>query len=410
MQDFLAELVMPESNIRQILSSLGPTRDKEKIKKLLLRYGRVIKVMGPWVAPPKHVDKWSKFPEHIQPVLRDIEAGGVGADSKYHRESGFLSNVINQNELDDGWEDIALEDPTKTSIQRLVDQFSDLITPAYGILKHARIRGALIYGPPGTGKTHLARVLANESKSTMISISAADLIHSYIGESEHAIQALFTFARMLSPSIIFIDEADALFRPRSGNDRSWERNQVNQLLAEMDGLVKHTTSPFVLLATNFPSQLDHALLRRVTSRIHLGLPSGKSRLMIWKICLQEEILDSNVDFDLLVRQSAGYSGSDIQTVCVQAALRCSTFSEEADGSKRLLKLEDFEAGLEMCAPSVSVSTLQDIAAFAKTFDSRASALVSANYEDYRFSSADLASSVHHFEILGTGRHLGRQGL
>jgi len=86
-----------------------------------------------------------------------------------------------------------------------------------------------------------------------------------------------------------------------------------------------------------------------------------------------------VDIDLLVRKSAGYSGSDIQTVCVQAALQYTTFSEAE--RKRILNLEDLEAGPEMCAPSVSTSTLQDIAAFAMTFDPKASAWpVNENYE------------------------------
>jgi SpoVK/Ycf46/Vps4 family AAA+-type ATPase len=90
--------------------------------------------------------------------------------------------------------------------------------------------GALLYGPPGTGKTHLARVLARESKSVMICVSAADIENKYVGETEKAIKGLFNLGRMLSPCTIFLDEADSIFRHRTFEDRQWQRNQINQLL------------------------------------------------------------------------------------------------------------------------------------------------------------------------------------
>ena len=111
----------------------------------------------------------------------------------------------------------------------------------------------------------------------MICASAANIENKYVGETEKAIQGLFSLGRMLSPCTIFIDEADALFRSRKPDDRGWERSQMNQLLYEMDGLKKSKSPPFVPLATNFPRELDHAVLRRVPSRIHIGLPSPEAR-------------------------------------------------------------------------------------------------------------------------------------
>jgi SpoVK/Ycf46/Vps4 family AAA+-type ATPase len=100
---------------------------------------------------------------------------------------------------------------------------------AYGILRASRFRGALLYGPPGTGKAHLARALVRESKVVTISASGADLVNKYVGDTEKAIKGLFGLAKMLAPSIIFIDEADALFRCRGPSDRSSPADIINSL-------------------------------------------------------------------------------------------------------------------------------------------------------------------------------------
>jgi SpoVK/Ycf46/Vps4 family AAA+-type ATPase len=159
---------------------------------------------------------------------------------------------------------------------------------AYGVLKKGRINGALLYGPPGTGKTHLARVLARESNAVMIHASGAELVSKWVGETEKLIKGLFNLGRMVSPSIIFIDEADALFRARGSDDRDHERSRMSQLLNETDGLKRAANPPFVLLATNFPHQLDNAVLRRVPGRLYIGLPSAPARKRIFSICLTEE--------------------------------------------------------------------------------------------------------------------------
>jgi SpoVK/Ycf46/Vps4 family AAA+-type ATPase len=275
--------------------------------------------------------------------------------------------------VEDGWPDIEIDQEIKAAIMQMVDQPANSGRAAYGILKKGRIGGALLYGPPGTGKTHLARILARECQTTTISASAADIVDMYVGETEKAIKGLFNLGRMIAPCIIFIDDADSLFHARGPGDRSWERSRTNQLLTEMDGLIKANTPPFILLATNFPRQLDHAVLRRAPCRLHIGLPSVDARKQIFRICLRDERTDADVDFDGLADATKGYSGSDIQTLCVQAALIC-----EADHNlqlptdeSRILKDVHFEKALKRSAPNVSKAALAHIREFAKEFDPNA---------------------------------------
>ncbi|KAL8737155.1 MAG: hypothetical protein Q9181_001973 [Wetmoreana brouardii] len=191
-------------------------------------------------------------------------------------EQRFLDLLINPNDVGEGWSEVALDPDVKEAIRQLIHQPANTSMHSYGILKRGRIGGALLYGPPGTGKTHLARVLARESKAITICVSAADVENEYGGETERAIQGLFNLERMLSPCTILLNEADALFRSR-----------------------------------NFSRELDKAVLRRVPSRIHIGLPSLKARQQIFQICLAEETLHPDFDLRHIVNGSQGYPDWDL---------------------------------------------------------------------------------------------------
>jgi SpoVK/Ycf46/Vps4 family AAA+-type ATPase len=279
--------------------------------------------------------------------------------------------------IQETWDDIALEPDIKAALQDVAVQ-SRKSNRAYGVLKKGRIGGALLYGPPGTGKTHLARVLARESRRTMIFATPAEITNRYVGDTEKAIRALFNLGRLLAPAMIFIDEADSLFRQRQAIDTSWERAQTNQFLTEMDGLKKYgnDAAPFMLLASNFPQHLDHAALRRVPQRLYIRLPSAEIRTRILEIQLREEELHAEVDLVELGRLSEGYSGSDIQTLCVQAALACEVehdkdddYGDEAsDDVKRVLRNVHFAKAVQRTAPTVSTTALSYIEPFAKEFD------------------------------------------
>lgn len=362
----LSQNRMSERDAKDLADIVCQSRKTQVMKEAILRMSQREEALSSWcksVTDERSNPRWSKYPADIQRRIRIIEASPM----RFKWELQFLSLLVNPEDLEEGWSDIALDEEVKESLVKLVHQSSNTGVPSYGVLQHGRVGGALLYGPPGTGKTHLARVLAREVEAVVICASAADIQDKWVGETEKAIKGLFSLGRMLAPSIIFIDEADSLFQQRTSDDRSWERGQKNQLLYEMDGLKKSKLSPFVLLATNFPQQLDHAVLRRVPSRIHMGLPSTEQRLEIFKICLRGETLDMDVNMKSLAERSNGYSGSDIQTVCVQAALVCETFLDESK-QKRLLKAANFDKAFLRSAPTVSKSALSDIRLFAKDFD------------------------------------------
>ncbi|KAI0127312.1 P-loop containing nucleoside triphosphate hydrolase protein [Xylariales sp. AK1849] len=358
-------------------------------------------------------DEDSTLPQHVQEVIKKIKSDRC----VYQWECKLLDCIVDPGELDDTWSDIALETGVQNAMQRMVSLKAPA-TKSYGLLKKAQIGGALMYGPPGTGKTYLARILAKESKSTMIQVSAADIVSKWVGETEKLIQALFNLGKMLSPSIIFIDEADALLRRRGSDDGSWERRQVTQLLSESDGLLKDTNSaPFLLLATNFPSYLDHAILRRVPGRLYVGPPSAATRTSIFRINLKEEQLDPSVNLGLLGERTNHFSGSDIKTVCIQAASICE--SELAvrpageESPKRLLKMEHFEKAMKASGPTIAKKAMIEILNFAKEFDPAASESIRQFNPSTRMNSAGSAMAPRRRRLndgTGSGRPRKRVSL
>ena len=369
-QKKLAKAKLDETEVNDLVEVVSRGLGEEHITQTIIRMGCREEALDLWRDSKEDEEretKWAAYPAKTHSVIKKIEDDEEG---KFEWERQLLPLLVNSDEIEEGWGNIAL-DPESQKVITQITSPSEANVQAYGILKHSRIGGALLYGVPGTGKTHLARILARESKSVMVCASAAELVNMYIGESEKAIKGLFNLGRMLAPCTIFIDEADALFRQRSPEHSEWQRSQMNQLLLEMDGLRKSKTPPFVLLATNYPSEIDQAVLRRVPSRIHLGLPSKEARLQIWKICLTDETLGADIDLDYLASKSKGYSGSDIQTVCVQAALICGDFVEEGEEKKRLLKKAHFENAFQRTPPTVSQKALDEIKAFAQEFDPQA---------------------------------------
>lgn len=222
------------------------------------------------------------------------------------------------------------------------------------LLKRVRMNGALFYGPPGTGKTHLARAIASTTGANMLSIDAARIQNKYVGESEKMIKSAFTLATKLSPCILFIDEADALFYRRSSDDKSWQRSTLTQFLTQMDGLMSTTEprKPFVIAATNRPKDLDEAFMRRLPHKVLFNLPDKSARAQILRIYLKEDDLKDDVDIDSLAQETTGFSGSDLLNLCEEAALAWAmeqnvankTFDEimaasKTDGEAMAVKLE-----------------------------------------------------------------------
>jgi cell division protease FtsH len=186
-------------------------------------------------------------------------------------------------------------------------------------------KGALLIGPPGTGKTLLAKAVAGEAKVPFFSLSGSDFVEMFVGVGASRVRDLFRQAKEKSPSIIFIDEIDAIGRARGKNNftgsNDERENTLNQLLTEMDGFGTDT-NVIVLAATNRSDILDKALMRpgRFDRSIFVDLPDLNERKEIFIVHLKPLKLNNNIDIDFLAKQTPGFSGADIANVCNESAL------------------------------------------------------------------------------------------
>jgi transitional endoplasmic reticulum ATPase len=181
--------------------------------------------------------------------------------------------------------------------------------------------GVLLYGPPGCGKTLLAKALANECEACFFSISGPEIMNKYYGESEARLREIFKEASEKAPSIIFIDEIDAIAPKREEVIGDVEKRVVAQLLSLMDG-ISERRSVIVIGATNRPESLDPALRRpgRFDREIEIGVPNQEARLEILQIHTRGMPLADDVDLEALAASLHGYTGADIRALCQEAAL------------------------------------------------------------------------------------------
>src|SRR5438876_1173213 len=182
-------------------------------------------------------------------------------------------------------------------------------------------KGVLLYGPPGTGKTLIARVVAAETNAAFFVINGPEIINKFYGESESRLRAVFQEAQRRAPSIIFIDELDALAPKRTDTGGEVERRIVGQLLALMDGLTSR--GQIVLIgATNQPNALDPALRRpgRFDREIALRVPDLHGRMEILRIHSKDAALGNDIDFARLAQLTPGFVGADLEALCREAAM------------------------------------------------------------------------------------------
>ncbi|MBM4249907.1 MAG: CDC48 family AAA ATPase [Euryarchaeota archaeon] len=216
-------------------------------------------------------------------------------------------------------------------------------------------KGILLFGPPGTGKTLLAKAVATESSANFISIKGPEVFSKWVGESEKAIREIFKKARQSSPSIVFLDELDAL-APRRGavGDSGASERVVNQLLTSLDGL-ERLEQVVVLAATNRPDMIDPALLRpgRFDHLVLVPAPDPKARLAILRVHTSAVPLEG-VDLEALAGRLEGYVGADIEALVREAAL--SAMRENPEASK--VRPGHFEAALPAVRPSADGKTMK----------------------------------------------------
>jgi proteasome regulatory subunit len=185
-------------------------------------------------------------------------------------------------------------------------------------------KGVLLYGPPGTGKTLLAKAVAHETNATFIKIVASEFVRKYIGEGARLVRGVFELAKEKSPSIIFIDEIDAIAAKRLKSSTSGDREvqrTLMQLLAEMDGF-EARGDVGIVAATNRPDILDPALLRpgRFDRFIEVPVPNEDGRREIIKIHTKNMVMEEDVDLDLISALTDGASGADVKAICTEAGM------------------------------------------------------------------------------------------
>ncbi len=221
------------------------------------------------------------------------------------------------------FKDVAGLEGAKEEVQEIVDFLKN--PHKYTSLGGKIPKGALLVGPPGTGKTLLARAVAGEAQVPFFSLSGSDFVEMFVGVGASRVRDLFKQAKDKAPSIIFIDEIDAIGRARGKNNFSGSNdereNTLNQLLTEMDGFGTNT-SVIVLAATNRADVLDKALMRagRFDRQIYVDLPDIRERKEIFEVHLRPIKKSENLDVDFLAKQTPGFSGADIANVCNEAAL------------------------------------------------------------------------------------------
>ena len=269
-------------------------------------------------------------------IMRRMSGGGGG--SQIFSIGKTQGKLIDKENIKVTFNDVAGLDEAKDEVKEIVDFLKNPLR--YTKLGGKIPRGAMLIGPPGTGKTLLAKAVAGEAKAPFFSLSGSDFVEMFVGVGASRVRDLFKQAKEKAPSIIFIDEIDAIGRARGKNamtgSNDERENTLNQLLTEMDGFGTNT-GVIVLAATNRADVLDKALIRpgRFDRQIYVDLPDLVGRKKIFKVHLKPLVISNNIDVNFLARQTPGFSGADIANVCNEAALIA------ARKKKKVIEKQDF---------------------------------------------------------------------
>lgn len=309
-----------ETSLSQSLINYGVNKDKIDSVKIAIKSGQTA---WSWLGPviifgilPLLV-----FIFFFGAILKQTKGGAMQAFN-FAKAKPRLSGVGQTNQEKVTFDDVGGLQEAKEELKEIVDFLKN---PQKYLKIGARIpRGVLLIGAPGTGKTLLAKAVASEAHVPFYSISGSEFIELFVGVGSARVRDLFATARKHQPSIIFIDELDAIGRSRGpgiGGGYEEREQTLNQILSEMDGFQKNSTC-IVLGATNRPEILDAALLRpgRFDRRIVLDLPDLKSRIQILKIHCRNKPLDKKVDIQEIAERTPGFSGADLSNLVNEAAL------------------------------------------------------------------------------------------
>jgi cell division protease FtsH len=248
--------------------------------------------------------------------------------------------VVRGSQVDVSWTDVAGLDEAKEELHEVVEFLRD--RKRFERLGARVPRGILLHGPPGTGKTLLAKAVASASGANFYSQSASSFVEMFAGLGAARIRKLFEEARKNAPSIVFIDELDAVGASRGGQGHHREHDQtLNQLLVELDGF-NVRDEVVVMAASNRLQDLDSALLRpgRFDRQVHVAPPDVAGRESILRVHTRSKPLASDVDLGQIARQTSGLTGADIANLCNEAAILAGR--EDA----QFIRQADFELAME----------------------------------------------------------------
>ncbi|MGV6829649.1 MAG: ATP-dependent zinc metalloprotease FtsH [Flavobacteriales bacterium] len=285
-------------------------------------------------------------------IMRRMSGGaGGGPGGQLFNIGKSKAKLFDQKtDVKTSFKDVAGLEGAKEEVQEIVDFLKN--PDKYTSLGGKIPKGALLIGPPGTGKTLLARAVAGEAKVPFFSLSGSDFVEMFVGVGASRVRDLFKQAKEKSPSIIFIDEIDAIGRARGKNNFSGSNdereNTLNQLLTEMDGFGTKS-NVIVIAATNRADVLDKALMRagRFDRQIFVDLPDVRERKEIFEVHIKPLKIDKKLDVDFLAKQTPGFSGADIANVCNEAALIAARNEKKAVDKQDFLDAVDrIVGGLE----------------------------------------------------------------
>lgn len=231
----------------------------------------------------------------------------------------LMLTLIDPSQCTVSWDDIVGSEGVKKMLDEIIRLPRELPHLYTGNRKAAR--SVLLYGPPGTGKTLMGKAMAREAGVSFFSVSSAELISKYVGESEKYIKCLFEMVKANKPCILFLDEVESLCSKREESNHS--AKTVQQFLTQLDGITNSGSMDgvFVLACTNIPWALDEAMRRRLEHRIYLGLPSQRERAALLRhyVSKNEHSL-TDTQFEELARWCDHFSSADIQQLCSTASM------------------------------------------------------------------------------------------
>ena len=283
-------------------------------------------------------------------IMRRMGSGGGPGGQMFSIGKSKAKLFDEKKDTKTTFKDVAGLEGAKEEIQEIVEFLKN--PQKYTNLGGKIPKGALLVGPPGTGKTLLAKAVAGEAQVPFFSLSGSDFVEMFVGVGASRVRDLFKQAKEKSPSIIFIDEIDAVGRARGKNSMSGgndeRENTLNQLLTEMDGFGTNS-NVIVLAATNRADVLDKALMRagRFDRQIFVDLPDIRERAAIFEVHLAPLKKVEGLDTSFLAKQTPGFSGADIANVCNEAALIAARYNKEAVDRQDFLDAVDrIVGGLE----------------------------------------------------------------